>query len=143
MNEVTGDLWSYYTRAYIVIPTNGYIKANGCNVMGRGVAAQAARRFPSLPLALGTKISRGGSHVFVFKPIKLITFPVKHSWWDNADPQLIINSVNELKAATVGLGPVYLPRVGCGNGSLNWDLVKPVLMELDDQFTVVSHPKDL
>lgn len=50
MKEVYGDIWEYHKQGYwIVITTNGFVKKNGCAVMGRGVAKQAVTKYPSLP----------------------------------------------------------------------------------------------
>ncbi len=37
-----------------------------------------------------------------------------------------------------------LPRVGCGNGSLDWEDVQPILeRHLDDRFILVSLPSEV
>jgi hypothetical protein len=39
----------------------------------------------------------------------------------------------------IPLETVYIPRVGCGNGRLNWDTVRPLLsIYLNDKFIVVD-----
>jgi hypothetical protein len=64
--------------------------------MGRGCARQAAARFPELPRTLASRISAEGNQVFYFPECKLITFPVKHNWWEAADLGLIERSAREL-----------------------------------------------
>ena len=64
--------------------------------MGRGRARQAAERFPELPRKLASRISAEGNHVFYFPEYRLITFPVKHNWWEAADLGLIERSAREL-----------------------------------------------
>lgn len=57
MKEVTGNIWDYHEKGYwIVITTNGTVKANGEAVMGRGVALQAKRKYQGLPWRLGQEI---------------------------------------------------------------------------------------
>lgn len=138
MKEVTGDIWDFHPRHFIVIPTNGAVNKNGECVMGRGLALQAKKRFPLLPLQVGKMLGKYGNKVFCFTQLRLYTFPVKHNWWEKADPQLILKSMDELKIRVGSMDKVYLPRVGCGNGQLDWMMVRPVLAELDDRFTVVS-----
>ena len=140
MNEVVGDLWEHHPQNWVVITTNGFRKGSGEAVMGRGVALQAARRYPHLPLALGSRIKTEGNHVHTFPEWKLISFPVKHNWWEMADINLIKNSVEELlELANYGeIACVYMPRPGCGNGGLKWDRVKPLLAPLDHRFTIVE-----
>ena len=35
------------------------------------------------------------------------------------------------------INEIYLPKVGCGNGGLKWEDVKPHLKFLDDRFIVI------
>lgn len=147
MMEATGDIWDYYNQGnWIVIPTNGTVKRNGEAVMGRGLALQAKSRFPQLSFALGRFINAYGNVVFVsnlqnreFRSIKLITFPVKNHWKETASLHLIERSCNQLVYVAPQNFLIYLPKVGCGNGRLDWKNVKPILEErLDDRFIVVS-----
>jgi len=141
VREVKGDIWRYKDQGYIVIPTNGYVRNDGRCVMGRGVAHQAARRYPPIPMELGTLIRKHGNHVYAIG-INMFSFPVKHVWWEKAEEGLITNSMIELRdlADTMPGARFYLPRVGCGNGQLKWGDVKPIL-EIglaDNRFTIVN-----
>jgi hypothetical protein len=114
--------------------------------MGRGCARQAAARFPELPRKLASRISAERNHVFYFPEHGLITFPVKHNWWEAADLGLIERSARELlKMIEVKKikEAVYLPRPGCGNGRLNWEDVKKFLSPIlkPDQFHVVTYSR--
>ena len=144
MKEVFGDLWEF--DGIIAITTNGFVKRDGTCVMGRGCAKQAVIRFPGLPNKLGTKISAEGNHVFYFPEHRLITFPVKHRWWEAADLGLIERSARELlKMIEVKKiqEAVYLPRPGCGNGRLKWGGVKKILSPIlkSDQFHIVTYSR--
>jgi hypothetical protein len=140
------NLWFffYFNSSWIVIPTNGFVKKNGECVMGKGIALQAKEKFPDLPKELGDRIKEFGNRVFTFWKYHIITFPVKHNWWERADLGLIEDSTKELqeifKYNLSGIKtPVYLPRVGCGNGKLDWTKVKPILEKyLDDRFIVTD-----
>ena len=149
MKTIKGDIWSFWNDGYyIVIPTNGSIKNNGECVMGKGLALQAKEKFPELPLELGKRIYEYGNEVFIFSKYRLITFSVKAVWYEKARLELIEKSSNQLREIfrynLSGLPtPVYLPKVGCGNGRLDWTEVKPILEKyLDDRF-IVTIPKDL
>jgi hypothetical protein len=144
MKEVFGNLWEF--DGIIAITTNGFVKRVGTCVMGRGCAKQATIRFPGLPHKLGTRISAEGNHVFYFPEHKLITFPVKHTWWEVADLGLIERSARELlKLIEVKKikEAVYLPRPGCGNGRLKWEGVKKLLSPIlkSDQFHIVTYSR--
>ena len=138
MQLIEGNLWKFHTPAnWIVIPTNGSIRHDGACVMGRGVALQAKKRYSDLPYELGQYIRRFGNVVHTFREYGLLSFPVKHKWFEKADLELIEQSAKQL--LYVVDRPIYLPMVGCGNGRLAWKDVKPVLDKyFDDTFTVVA-----
>lgn len=144
MIEVRGNLWTFPAQARI-ITTNGFIKKNGECVMGRGCAQEAKTKWPDLPLMLGQAIQGNGNEAFWF-PIPsehepLITFPVKHKWFEKADLDLIRKSATKIAGMTAlkRLKVIVLPRPGCGNGQLLWEDVKPVLEPiLDDRFHVIT-----
>lgn len=141
---ISADLWEIHrelTRMAIVIPTNGSVTQIGNAVMGRGLALDAARKFPSLMKELGQKLISGGNQPYYFPQYGLVTFPVKKHWHDNADVDLIRWSCGKLVELikAENLTNVYIPRVGCGNGKLDWRKVKPILMaELSPACIIVT-----
>lgn len=151
MIEVVGNLWEYGPPdAVRVITTNGTIRKDGAAVMGRGCAAEAAKRYPFLPVVLGNELIRRGNHVHNLSTatrhddgLELWSFPVKHNWWEVADLDLIESSAHELRLAMNAYYSedvtVVMPRPGCGNGHLKWEDVRPVIAEiLDDRFHVIT-----
>lgn len=142
MREVHGDLFAYADKAWIVITTNGIVRADGACVMGRGVAMQAARRWRSLPYRVGYYLKRYGNRVFAVEPWRVFTFPVKEHWRDKASEALIVRSAQQLREIVDkrDLHAVYLPRPGCGNGGLTWPLVRPLILPFfdDDRFVIVN-----
>lgn len=144
MKTATGNIW-YTSAEALVIPTNGDVNRHGEAVMGRGLALQAARRYPLLPKVLAMLMREHGNHVFdLYRPRHqplIVSFPVKHHWHHMAQLDLIERSTIELvqMADHHEYRQVALPRVGCGNGALNWNEVKPILEHyLDDRFVLVS-----
>ena len=76
MIEVIGDLWEFHSKNnWVVITTNGNVNSQGKAVMGRGIALQAAKKFPRLPKELGHYIQVLGNQTYSFPKLKLITFP--------------------------------------------------------------------
>lgn len=143
MREAEGDLWNFAESldAIICITTNGFVKKNGEGVMGRGCAAQAKKRHPLLPLSLGEQITIMGNHVNPLRP-NILSFPVKHNWWEPADLELITRSATELAAVAQQFPNkiFYLPRPGCGNGSRDWFEVKPLIENiLPDNVVVITY----
>lgn len=150
MRELTGDLWQLaldLKADAVVITTNGFVKKDGTAVMGRGVAREAAERYPDLPKRLGKYLTAYGNKRFIFHEddIIVITFPVKHNWWERADPKLIEESALALWTSVehvhTEIKCVVLPRPGCGNGGLDWADVRPILETWlkDDRFVVVHN----
>jgi hypothetical protein len=144
MQEIEGNIWDHHAKSrWIVITTNGNISLRtGCAIMGKGIAEQAAIRFPNLPARLGAKLEEGGNKVYWFDDLKIITVPTKHNWRQKASLELIEDSLKDLAKAE-GHGKFYLPRLGCGEGKLDWNIqVKPLCEKyLDDRFVVV-HRKE-
>lgn len=135
MIEVTGNLWDYPADVRI-ITTNGTIKKDGSCVMGRGCAKEAADRYPDFPKLLGKAIKQGGNNPHVIEGI--ITFPVKHQWFEHADLTLIRTSVLQLKRMIDPSKTYVMPRPGCGNGKREWSEVKSLLKDLPDNVYVIT-----
>ncbi|KKN82297.1 hypothetical protein LCGC14_0311100 [marine sediment metagenome] len=148
MIEVKGNLWNHPADAR-VITTNGFVKKDGRAVMGRGIAYEAKQRYPDIDLWLGAMIRREGN---IVSPLywglgdwgreALVSFPVKHNWWEKADTFLITRSAFQLMSLA-DLQPswkiICMPRPGCGNGRLDWVDVKMMIDPiLDDRFHVFS-----
>ena len=142
MKEIKGNLFDY---PVICKTTNAVVKADGRLVMGKGIALQAKQRFKDIDLYLGNQVDYYGNRCFVYRSVKdkyIISFPTKHHWRDNSTLELIEVSTISLVDITniYGFEKVYLPRVGCCNGKLDWKNVKPILEKhLDDRFIVVDY----
>jgi hypothetical protein len=143
MIEAFGDAWELAKGHRLFITSNGYVKKNGCAVMGRGIAKEASTKFPELAATLGWMLRLSGNQVHflgAFGDYWLHSFPVKHNWWEKADPELIKESVKELQKVIWDKdAKLFIPRPGCGNGGLLWEDVKPLLEGLDDRFRIVSY----
>jgi hypothetical protein len=140
MREITGNIWDYRETAVVAVTTNGQVTGSGRAVMGRGVAAQAARLFPHLAATLGALLAEQGNHVHYLGD-NIVSFPVEHSPFENPDPRLIEQSARELAALADGRGwtKVVVPRPGCGGGGLSWNEVRPLLEPyFDERFTVIT-----
>lgn len=144
--EVVGNIWGLHDyRHVIVIPTNGTITLHKKAVMGRGLAADAVTKYPKIQKELGERLRDFGNHVHYFPRWFLITFPVKHQWFEQADLSLIQQSTTELQQCVLlhKLKHVLVPRVGCGNGGLSWNDVKPILQAtLDARCEFVTWKKE-
>lgn len=157
MQETQGDLWTTVKNPdAICITTNAIVNDKGLAVMGRGVALEAAERFPWLRRELAHNLRRFGNQVYAFNVREfteqelwvgpgtfeyLATLPVKTDWRLPAEFPLIEKSIRQLVFLTNALGweRVVLSRPGCGNGGLLWRDVRPIIEKhLDDRFIVVE-----
>lgn len=156
MLEAYGNIWDIADEGgwdAVVVTTNGFVRRDGAAVMGRGIALEAAQKFPTLAHDLGDAIKASGNHVYPFfypdSTYNLFSFPVKPVWGPNGEPgwkakaeiKIILRSVGELivYANKYDWFDILMPRPGCGYGQLNWRDVKPQIESLlDNRFTVVS-----
>ena len=112
MQEIIGNFWDYHNQSHIIaITTNGFVKSSGECVMGRGCAREARDTFPGIAKRLGSLIKEHGNHVY-YLGLGIVSFPVKHNWWENADPALIERSAKELVglADKDGWKSIIIPR---------------------------------
>jgi len=141
MVEIVGNLWDWYEKpnTVILITTNGFVKSDGCGVMGRGCAREARDRVPAIARLLGALIRKNGNVLNQLTP-DVLAFPVKHDWREKADIVLIRQSALALKKLAMQNTYVtyVLPRPGCGSGQLNWDDVRPTLRDLPDNVKVIT-----
>lgn len=140
------EFWDTPADAYCV--TTNLVVSNGRNVMGAGVAKQAAERYPDIPERYGSLLEAMSSHdfgprehvvTFGFDPA-LVMFPTKRHYGNASPLPLVVRSCVQLLSAaeTYEWGSVSLPAPGCGYGGLSWKQdVEPILSRiLDDRFTV-------
>jgi len=144
--EIGEDIWNLHTEGYwVCVTTNGEVKSNRQAVMGKGIAKEAADRFPSLPSELGKLLRNGLNVPHIFKDYRLITFPTKRYWRNRSIPSLIRQSYRVIvsdefksiwsKCSKGGL--LCMPRPGCGHGGLEWDDVRRVLLPHWNMNTIV------
>jgi len=150
MRESTQNLWTQFgvEGNRIAISTNGFVKSNGDAVMGRGCALEAQKKFPGVARLLGNYIRDNGNvpgYLFVDttnnpKNDRLMILPVKQVWWQAADPELVRDSIRFL-CYEAGHWPdwtFHIPRLGCGNGRLDWRLVRSWMGAVPDNVIVHS-----
>lgn len=150
-----GDMWQAPPPDIYCVTTNACLNAAGHLVMGRGVALQAATRYPGLAEEFGKQlVFEPGKNVaedyyllipdLVIKPM-LLGVQTKRHWLTKADLSLIQKSLAFLCAYILGwtdgagkLPQVYLPYPGVGNGKLTKMEVYPLLKDLPQNITIWS-----
>ena len=141
MKEAIGDLWKANLNFIRCITTNGDIKINGELVMGKGIALQAAQRYPKLPKLLGDCVKSKGNIVHYIKEYNIISFPTKIDWREKSNIELIKQSCYQLNILLNDINKqAVLPKPGCANGGLDWEReVKPIISTiLTDKIWVVT-----
>jgi O-acetyl-ADP-ribose deacetylase (regulator of RNase III) len=127
----TGNLLEADTEALVnTVNTEG--------VMGRGIALQFKKKFPEMyeeyrrACAAG-KVRPGRMHVFerkeMLNPRLIINFPTKRHWRSPARMADLESGLHALVAEIKkrNIHSVAVPPLGCGNGGLDWAIVRPAI----------------
>ena len=149
MKEVNGDIWETDLDLNIIcITTNGMVNSKGEAIMGRGIAKQAADRFPGIKKVIGSHILQFGNTPCLYrnypllKETHIISLPTKHHWKDCSDINLIEKSIIAI-LKIVDVNPNFrrigMTRPGCGNGGLNWNIIKSFIKPLLDERFIVFY----
>ena len=104
---------------------------NCVGVMGKGVALEFKKRFPDMFRAYKEDCSKGEVvpgklHVWVGWTETIVNLPTKRHWRDGSryeDVEVGLVALREYLASR-GAVTVALPPPGCGNGGLDWKVVK-------------------
>jgi len=160
---LAGDIWTESTlEDTIVIPTNvGWKFSDGKNPMGKGLAAQAARRFRFLPKLYGDFCRRYKSETPIL-PVRvprwcqrLLLVPTKElnvkkpylSWMTQTSTEALILRLQQMQVFAQTFTEnntkiphyapnrrILVPALGCGYGGLSLKLVETLLT------TYLTHP---
>ncbi len=107
-------------------------------VMGKGIALQFKNKWPKnfqlYAAACKAGTVRPGT-MFVFdagslvKPNYIINFPTKDHWRAKSRIEFIRDGLVDLVAQIQNLGirSIAIPPLGCGNGGLDWKVVRPMI----------------
>ena len=111
---------------------------NCVGVMGKGIALQFKNKWPennrAYEIACKQKKVRPGL-MFVFdsgglvKPNFIINFPTKDHWRSKSRIEFIRDGLVDLvkQVKQLGIRSIAIPPLGCGNGGLNWNEVRPLI----------------
>jgi O-acetyl-ADP-ribose deacetylase (regulator of RNase III) len=128
---------------------------NTVGVMGKGIALMFKERFPenykAYAAACKAEAVRVGE-MFVTASVELegprwiINFPTKQQWYQPTRLEWVRSGLVALKNVIreKQIKSIALPPLGCGNGGLDWAVVRPIienaLAELQDVEVVVYEP---
>jgi len=123
---------------------------NTVGVMGKGIALQFKQAFPDVfkKYAKDCKaghIQVGKVHVVpvegLTNPKYIIHFPTKEHWRNPSKLQYIRDGLVDLVKVIQKLGvkSIALPPLGCGNGGLDWSVVRPLIIEAFEPLSIDVH----
>ena len=109
---------------------------NTVGVMGKGLALMFKNAFPQNYLRYSEACKRKDVQIgrmFVTENLMLdgprwiINFPTKEHWRNPSKLQWVIDGLQDLRHVIEvnGIGSIAVPPLGCGNGGLDWALVRP------------------
>jgi O-acetyl-ADP-ribose deacetylase (regulator of RNase III) len=121
---------------------------NTVGVMGKGIALQFRQAFPEMYRAYEKTCKDGDlqlGQVQVFDlgglvggPRWIINFPTKGHWRANSRLIDVENGLADLvaKVRKLGIHSIAIPPLGCGNGGLDWNEVRP---RIEQAFATLSN----
>ncbi len=128
---------------------------NTVGVMGKGIALMFKEAFPDNFKDYAASCKAGElktGRMFIterhnlFGPKWIINFPTKQHWRHPTKPEWVLEGLQDLHRVIVEhkIHSIAIPPLGCGNGGLDWSVVKPMiaaeLADLDDVDIVVYEP---
>ncbi len=113
---------------------------NCVGVMGKGIALQFKKKWPTnfkvyADACKRNEIRPGRVHVYdagaIATPKYVINFPTKDHWRGKSKVEFIIDGLKDLVRVIkeLNIHSIAIPPLGCGNGGLDWSLVKGLIEE--------------
>jgi O-acetyl-ADP-ribose deacetylase (regulator of RNase III) len=122
---------------------------NTVGVMGKGIALMFKEDFPENFRVYCDAVKREEvriGHMFVTEtrafegPKWIINFPTKEHWRGRSKPEWISQGLQDLVRVikAYGIRSIALPPLGCGNGGLHWEEVRPLIERAFQSLTDVD-----
>jgi O-acetyl-ADP-ribose deacetylase (regulator of RNase III) len=111
---------------------------NTVGVMGKGLALQFKNAFPENYAAYERACKAGEvtvGRMYVVRrlasPKFIINFPTKKHWKQPSRLEYIRDGLRDLadQIKRLGIESIAVPPLGCGNGGLDWAVVRPLIIE--------------
>jgi len=131
MEYITGNLLEAQTEALVNT-------VNTVGVMGKGIALQFKERFPMNFKVYADACKKGEMQVGKMLVVKehtlqgekiIINFPTKVEWFKKSQYSYIEDGLKDLAKVIeeYKIKSIAIPPLGCGNGGLKWEKVKPMM----------------
>lgn len=117
---------------------------NCVGVMGKGIAYSFKQQYPTMfkdyeERCKEKKVQLGKPYIYKIKDERLIVnFPTKGHWKNNSNLRDIENGLKYLAEHVKewGIKSMAIPPLGCGNGGLDWNDVKPLILRYLDPLNI-------
>jgi len=114
---------------------------NTVGVMGKGLALEFKKRYPDMfktykKICDEKEIEPGRLYICLGKNHLILLFPTKEHWKDSSKIEYIDDGLRTfclellpflVEFAGRDIKSIAFPKLGCGNGGLDWEDVKPVM----------------
>ena len=128
MRVLVGDI--FQSKAHTLVNT-----VNCVGVMGKGIALEFKKRFPSMYEDYVLRCKRGEVHLgepyvyFRHETPWILNFPTKYHWRALANSEDIIRGLEYLlhNYKFWGIESIAVPPLGAGLGQLEWRIIGPIL----------------
>jgi O-acetyl-ADP-ribose deacetylase (regulator of RNase III) len=127
LTYIKGDLFS--SPAQVLVNT-----VNTVGVMGKGIALEFKNRYPDMynvyqKLCDEKKMDIGKLMLWKEDAKWILLFPTKKHWRSPSKLSYIENGLEKflLSYESLGIESIAFPRLGCGNGGLEWDDVRQLM----------------
>jgi len=124
---IIGDIFD--SPAQVIVNT-----VNTVGVMGKGLALTFKQRYPEMFEAYRTacekhQLTTGKLMLWYAPDHWLLLFPTKENWRNPSKLEYIEKGLYKFVNTYTdkNITSVAFPRLGCGNGELNWDDVRPLM----------------
>ena len=124
---VKGDIFNSPSK--IIVNT-----VNTIGVMGKGIALEYKKRYPEMfvrynELCKNNVLDIGKLYLWKKSDKWILLFPTKKHWRNPSKLEYIEQGLIKFvdNWDKLGADSIAFPRLGCGNGGLDWEVVKPLM----------------
>ena len=127
LKYIEGDIFN--SPAQVIVNT-----VNTVGVMGKGIALEFKKRYPDMFASYRTACEKKklliGKLMLWYAPDHwILMFPTKEHWRNPSKIEYIEKGLMTFvrKYADYNISSIAFPKLGCGNGELDWNTVRPLM----------------
>lgn len=127
LTYIKGDLFN--SPAQVLVNT-----VNTVGVMGKGIALEFKKKYPEMfetyqQVCEEKKFDIGNLMLWKKSEKWVLLFPTKKHWRSPSDISYIEKGLQNFVESyeSLGIESIAFPKLGCGNGGLNWNIVKKLM----------------